>query len=246
MIWISLTLLSILAMLPLGLSIGRGTRAKDWPDAALSLRRAQLAELDLDLADGRIGVSEHANASLEVQRRLLAGADEREDGPITSGKKSPLMAALAVLPAIAVLLYLADGSPGMPSVPPDAIVAEPMAMPASNGQRSAETVPGAEGDALRSGHIGRGKDDAGRGNMQAAAAEWQAALAIRFDPALAVVTAEALTEAAGHVTDAAAVLFRRALAGAPAHASWRAMVEKRLSEAAIRSGTDCDAAIAGN
>jgi cytochrome c-type biogenesis protein CcmH len=245
MIWIALTLLSILAMLPLGLWIGRGTHAKDWRDAALSLHRAQLAELDLDLADGRIGVSEHANGSLEVQRRLLAVADEREDGPITSGK-SPLMAALAVLPAIAVLLYLAGGSPGMPSIPPDAIVAEPMAMLASNGQRSAESVPGAEGDALRSGHIDRGKDEAGRGNMQAAAAEWQAALAIRFDPALAVVTAEALTESAGHVTDAAAVLFRRALADAPAHTSWRAMVERRLSEAAIRGGTDGDAAITGN
>ena len=40
----------------------------------MALHRAQLAELDRDLAEGRIAAAEHANAVLEVQRRLLTAA----------------------------------------------------------------------------------------------------------------------------------------------------------------------------
>ena len=64
--------------------------------------------------------------------------------------------------------------------------------------------------------------------MMGAAKAWQRALANRFDPTLAAETAEAMTEANGHVTPAAAALFRRALAAAPADAPWRGMVERRL------------------
>ena len=67
----------------------------------------------------------------------------------------------------------------------------------------------------------------------AAAEAWMAALQARFDPALAVRAAEALTRAEGRVTDASAALFRRALVGAPPNAPWRATAETRLGPGAF-------------
>ena len=80
----------------------------------------------------------------------------------------------------------------------------------------------------REGYILLGGAEARLGNMPEAADAWQKALAAKFDPTLAAETAEAMTEATGHVTPAAEALFRRALAAAPADAPWRAMVERRL------------------
>jgi cytochrome c-type biogenesis protein CcmH len=68
------------------------------------------------------------------------------------------------------------------------------------------------------------------GRMQQAATAWCTALDTRFDPTLAAEAGEALTESAGHVTDQAATLFRRALADSPADAPWRPMAEKRLAQ----------------
>jgi cytochrome c-type biogenesis protein CcmH len=81
----------------------------------------------------------------------------------------------------------------------------------------------------RQGYVLLGNAEASRGNMPEAAAAWGTALAAHFDPTLAVETAEAMTEAAGHVTDESAALFRRALAEAPADAPWRPMAEKRIA-----------------
>ena len=51
------------------------------------------------------------------------------------------------------------------------------------------------------------------------------------DPTLAVETAEAMSEAAGQVTDDAKALFQRALDTAPPNAPWRVMAQRRLSGA---------------
>jgi cytochrome c-type biogenesis protein CcmH len=78
MIWLGIVLLAAIALAPLALSLRRTAAARGRQEAAIALHRAQLAELDRDLADGRIAAAEHANAVLEVQRRLLAAAHARE------------------------------------------------------------------------------------------------------------------------------------------------------------------------
>ncbi len=75
-----------------------------------------------------------------------------------------------------------------------------------------------------------GNAEASRGRFQEAADAWRIALTVRFDPTIAAEAAEAITEVNGRVTEEAAVLFRRALAAAPADAPWRPMAERRLSE----------------
>jgi cytochrome c-type biogenesis protein CcmH len=235
MIWLVLALLVLVAMAPLALSIRQRARARGRREAALALHRAQLAELDRDLADGQIGKEEHDAAVLEVQRRLLAVADTAEDRPGGTAT-GPLVTALIAVPVAAFALYIVGGSPGMPSFRhADVLIAQreeavrDAALIAKLRAGLARLDP--KSDTAREGYVLLGNAEASRGNMPAAAEAWNVALAARFDPTLAAETAEAMTEAAGRVTDDAATLFRRALAEAPADAPWRPMAEKRLAAA---------------
>jgi cytochrome c-type biogenesis protein CcmH len=234
-IWIALALLATLAMAPLGLVLGNRATARGRRDAAIALHRAQLAELDRDLDEGRIAAAEHATARLEVQRRLLAAADT-PDTQTRARSPMPLVAALLLVPAAAIGLYLVTGSPGMPSAPFAARQAEAQKqnqemdrMVAQLQERLAKLDPHAL--EARQGYVLLGNVEANRGNLAAAAAAWQSALAASFDPTIAVETAEALTRANGHVTPEAAALFRRALDAAPRDAPWREAAEARLASA---------------
>ncbi len=235
MIWLLLALLAVAAMMPLAVSACLTARARGRREAALALHRAQLAELDRDLADGQIGAAEHANAVLEVQRRLLAVAEAQEDTP-ASAATAPLLTALIAVPAAGFALYMAGGSPDLPSITHSQVVAEQRAQAQQDDALIAKLRAGLatmdpKSDTTREGYVLLGNAEASRGNMPAAAQAWQTALDARFDPTLAVETAEAMTEAAGHVTDESAALFRRALAAAPPNAPWRPMAEKRIAEA---------------
>ena len=195
-----------------------------------------MAELDRDLAEGRIGAPEHGSATLEVQRRLLAAANSADDRTSESSR-SAVLAAVLLTPVAAFLLYLAGGSPGLPEAPIKKRLAAAEAQ-ARTGEalieqlraRLAQLDPHSE--QARNGYILLGNVEAHRGNMPAAAAAWGTALSTRFEPTLAMETAEAMTESAGHVTDEAAALFRQALDEAPPDARWRPMAERRLSERA--------------
>src|SRR5436309_1924680 len=113
MIWLAIVLLAAIALAPLALSLRRAEVARSRREAAIALHRAQLAELERELADGRIAPAEHANAVLEVQRRLLAAAGGPEDAPQT-GSRSPVLIALALVPLGAVALYVVGGYPNLP------------------------------------------------------------------------------------------------------------------------------------
>lgn len=232
MIWLAIAGLAALVLAPLGFSLFSTARARGRQDAALALHRAQLAELDRDLADQRIGMPEHAAAVLEVQRRMLAEAGRADPEPVSAGR-SPVWAALLLVPVAALALYLVGGSPELPAAPLAARIAAAEArarkeMALIAALKTALTRIDPASPKAREGYILLGSAEARLGNMPEAAAAWQKALAARFDPTLAAETAEALTEANGHVTPEAAALFRRALAGAPPHAPWRVMVERRL------------------
>ena len=234
MIWVALLLLAAAAVGPLAWSLRRAARSLGRREADIALHRAQLAELDRDLAEGRIAPSEHAAAVLEVQRRLLAAAESAESGA-SHTSRVPVLAVLVLVPAAALLLYLPGGSPLLPAQP----LAERMAKADQRAhqasvlvgelrQRLASLDPRSE--RAREGYILLGNFEDSRGNLPGAAEAWHKALDARFDPTLAAQTAEAMTRANGQVSAEAAALFRRALAEAPADAPWRSIAEQRLSE----------------
>jgi cytochrome c-type biogenesis protein CcmH len=233
-IWLGIVLLAAIVLAPLAFSVRRAAAARSRREAAIALHRAQLAELDRDLAEGRIGAPEHASAMLEVQRRLLAAAGSTDTAPRASSR-GPVLATLALVPLGALVLYLLGGSPELPSVPlADRIAAErardaqAAALIAQLRRRLDELDPHTE--QARQGYILLGNAEATRGRLQDAADAWRIALATRFDPTIAAEAAEALSEAQGRVTEEAAALFRRALDVAAPDAPWRPMAQKRLSE----------------
>ena len=234
MIWLAIVLLAAITLAPLALSLRRTAAARGRQEAAVALHRAQLAELDRDLADGRIAAAEHANAVLEVQRRLLVAAGGAETAS-RSSSRGPVLFALVLVPLGGLVLYLMGGSPELPAVPlADRIAAarereaREAALIGQLRQRLSQIDPHSE--QARQGYILLGNAEASRGRLQEAADAWRTALAARFDPTIAAEAAEALTEAHGRVDDEAASLFRRAIAESPADAPWRPMAQKRLSE----------------
>ena len=234
MIWLAILAVAVLAMAPLGFGLLRAAGSRGRREAALALHRGQLAELDRDLAEGRIAAPEHATALLELQRRMLAVAEDREPAAAASSR-APLGMALVLVPVAALALYLAGGVPWLPSMPrnPELAAArrqmrDEAALIPLLRERLAALDPHSE--QTRQGYMLLGGAEAKQGDMTAAAKSWRTALAIRFDPTLAVETAEAITESQGGVNLEAANLFRRALAEAPPDAPWRPMAEKRLAQ----------------
>jgi cytochrome c-type biogenesis protein CcmH len=238
MIWVALLLLAAAAVAPLCLALRQQTAARGRREAALALHRAQLAELDRDLSEGRIAAPEHEIARLEIQRRLLA-ADGAADRQATRSGRAPILAAMVIVPAAALGLYLLGGTPDMPAAPLAARIAAARAR-AEQAQtlitelraRLAKMDP--HSDTARQGFVLLGGAEAGRGNLPAAVEAWRTALGTKFDPTLAAETAEALSEINGRPDPEATELFRRALASAPPDAPWRPMAERRLREANAR------------
>ncbi len=228
MIWAAILVLAAAALAPLATVLRRRTAARGGRDPALALHRDQLAELDRDLAEGRILPTEHATAKLEVQRRLLHAAEAEEDAA-RPGSRVPVVAALALVPVLALGLYVVGGSPGLPGASSqEAHSAEEDVLIAQLRERLAAMDPHSE--QARQGFLLLGNIEESRGNDADAAAALRAALQVRFDPVLAARAAEAATRAEGGISDSTASLYRRALAAAPPDAPWRQVVEQRLAE----------------
>jgi cytochrome c-type biogenesis protein CcmH len=244
MIWVFMFLLALLTVAPLGLYAWRGARLRSRQYASIALHRAQLRELDQELADGRIVVEEHAAAKLEVQRRLLSDAALTESVGKPAGTSSIVLTAVLV-PAVALLLYLRLGQPQFP--PKDAVTGAPQPTAAGATEDPAKAARDEEligqlkarlevmdqhADRTVQGYQILGQAELSRGHLAEAGDAWKHVLAEKFDPTLAAETAEVLTEAAGDkITPEALALFKRALAEAPADAPWRPMAEKRVAEA---------------
>ena len=88
MIWAWIAALALAVMAPLGWVLLRAPRARGRAEADRALFHAQLAELDRELAEGRMDAAAHRDAVLEVQRRLLAAPAPE---PAPAGSKLPLV-----------------------------------------------------------------------------------------------------------------------------------------------------------
>jgi cytochrome c-type biogenesis protein CcmH len=230
---LALFALVVLAPLALVLCGRQGVRSRR--ESALAIHRAQLAELDRDLAEGRLAPEDHAAAKLEVQRRLLAAADAPEPAPARANRR-PVLAVLVLVPLLAAGLYAIDGHPFLPAAPLASRLAE-----AARSAQDAEALVAMlrtrlatldqHSDLARQGYMLLGNSEDALGHLPDAVAAWRKALEIRFDPALAALVAEAQTRIEGKVSADSAALFRRALAEGPANAPWRKTAEQRLAEA---------------
>ena len=184
-------------MAPLGWSLAHRTSLRGRRAADLALHQAQLAELDADIAAGRVSPHDQETAKLEVQRRLLAAAGLREAAP-AAGRRTPLLAALVLVPLAAAALYWLGGHPELPAAPLAARIAsgevqsrEERVLLAALQTRIARLDPRSE--QAREGHVLLGNAEARWGNLTAAAKAWGAALAVRPDPALAARLTQAQT-----------------------------------------------------
>jgi len=230
--WSALLLLAIAASVPLAWVVWARGGVRGRRDVAVGLHRAQLEELDRDLAMGRIGPAEHGQARLEVQRRMLAAAGEADAPVAERGGRWVVLAAVLIAPVAALGLYLINGQPALPSAPfahrAEIEAAETDRLIATLRQRLAGMD--ARSEQARQGYVLLGNIEASRGNYAQAAAAWRAALAVAFDPTIAAEAAESIVRAGGVITPEAADLFRRALAAAPADAEWRELATERLKQ----------------
>jgi cytochrome c-type biogenesis protein CcmH len=212
-IWLLVGLVALAAMAPLAIAVLRPARARGRAEADLALYRAQLAELDREREAGRMDAAAHAAATLEVQRRILA-APKEEGATAARTSAAILAAALFLVPAGGIALYLLRGTPDMPSAPWDLRrqqqEAEQQLLDALRA-RLAQVPPDSE--AARQGLVLLGNAERNRGRPEPAAEAWARALAIRFDPELAGDLAEL------HISDGdpatAALLLTRALGSVP-------------------------------
>lgn len=206
MIFLLMLVLTLVLMLPLFLSFGKGRNLPDRRETAMAIHWAQLDELARDLAESRIGRQEYAGARLEVERRLLSAdslSESRQDG----NARNLLIATIIVIPVMAFLLYLPGGTPDIPSEPHAAWVAREQAE-----HQQAEILIVALRATLTTLDPNSPK-----------ASQAQAYLA------------EMLAQDQGEFTPESIALFKQSMRNAPAGAPWRKLDEQRLAEAQAMS-----------
>jgi cytochrome c-type biogenesis protein CcmH len=98
------------------------SRRRETPDPAretgLAVYRDQFAEIERDRARNLIGEPEAKFAGVEVGRRLLAAADKIADfSQNSTARRAAALIALAVIPTVALGLYLLLGSPDLSGAP---------------------------------------------------------------------------------------------------------------------------------
>ncbi|MGD9767764.1 MAG: c-type cytochrome biogenesis protein CcmI [Pseudolabrys sp.] len=119
-LWFVFALMTAAAVFALLWPLGR-RRAPAAAGHDVAVYRDQLAEIDRDAASGLISISDADTARIEISRRLLRAADrESEAAPLagsTLRRRVAALAALVLLPAVAVALYVTLGSPDLPAAP---------------------------------------------------------------------------------------------------------------------------------
>ncbi|NHN88252.1 c-type cytochrome biogenesis protein CcmI [Acetobacter conturbans] len=234
MIWPGIAFLSVLTLLPAGVTVWRRSAARDERSAALELHEAQLVELDRDLDVGMIVPSEHGIARLEIQRRILV-ADQAPAVMVDRAARTRIAIALALIPMFAVALYLTGGHPGFPAQPLKPRLEAMAARDAKAGKvidqlKDALAKMPADDPSLRQGYILLGQAEASRGHDKGAADAWRKALALEFQPDLAIQLAEEQVRVDGHISAESLALYQRALEAAPKDAPWRQAVEQRIAQ----------------
>jgi cytochrome c-type biogenesis protein CcmH len=122
LLWIAFALMTAAALVAVLMPLARPARQDDAADTGtLAVYRHQLDEIEAERARGLVDPAEAAAARIEVSRRLLASAPvEDQKSPaasLPSGRAPVALAVAALVPLLTLVLYLAHGSPGLPSFP---------------------------------------------------------------------------------------------------------------------------------
>ncbi|WP_176244887.1 c-type cytochrome biogenesis protein CcmI [Oceanibacterium hippocampi] len=123
MLWIIFAGLTLLALAFLLLPLLRaGERAASRSTFGLNVYRNQLDNLAEERARGALTEAEEAAARVEIERRMLRTADEKDkgsQGASGGGRGAVVSAALiaVLVPAAAMLIYARLGNPGLPDRP---------------------------------------------------------------------------------------------------------------------------------
>ena len=120
MLWIIFALMTAAAVFAVLRPLGQKPSAARGGSDRL-VYQDQLREIDRDRAAGLIGETEAATARIEISRRLLAAAATEAQvsaAPAAAQaawhRRLAVIAALAIVPAVALGLYLKLGSPDVP------------------------------------------------------------------------------------------------------------------------------------
>ncbi|GAJ28096.1 c-type cytochrome biogenesis protein CcmI [Acidomonas methanolica] len=238
MTWLGLTLIGVLALLPLLWGLRKrvaATPSKDLVDeraSALALYRGQLEELARDRALGLVAPEEFESARIEVQRRLLA-ADRIGTSALAGSGRGRIATVILLIPVGALGLYLVNGHPTLPPQPGRQGTAESvdpkMAALLDRLQGAVQHMTPAD-PAYAQGHALLGQVEEARGQTDAAVRDYHLALAAKFEPVLALRVAELQRANEGRISADTLSLYRRALDAAPKDAPWRMDVEARIAQ----------------
>ncbi len=129
-LWIVFAFLTAAVRAAVRAPLARRARPDEWEGASeagsVAVYRDQLVEIESDRIRGVLSPAEAAAAKLEVSRRLLASAARSERIDPAAASRAALqesrhatiaLAIAVVVPLLTLGLYLAHGSPGMPSAP---------------------------------------------------------------------------------------------------------------------------------
>ncbi|MBM3569637.1 MAG: c-type cytochrome biogenesis protein CcmI [Alphaproteobacteria bacterium] len=168
-LYLALGALTVLALVGAAWPLIRGGRAEDAGGQELAVYRAQLKELDQDVARGLISAAEREAAEVEIQRRMLRAADRAQARPAAPRSPLALYGLAIALPAIGFGLYAVLGSPSVPDQPLAARVAAGDAEMVALADRLAERLRGRPDDARGWMLLGRTQGVLGRWSEAVAA-----------------------------------------------------------------------------
>jgi cytochrome c-type biogenesis protein CcmH len=119
-LWFVLALMTLAAIFAVLWPLGRNAAPRaDAAGSSVAVYRDQLDEIERDRASGRLSDADAESARIEISRRLLAAADESAASERRSiwGRRAAALAAMLLLPLVAVGFYAPLGSPQLPAAP---------------------------------------------------------------------------------------------------------------------------------
>jgi cytochrome c-type biogenesis protein CcmH len=118
--WFIVALLVLAALITLLRPLLRAPAENgDASEASIAIFRRQFTQIDTEAAQGRLSADEAAGARVEITRRMLASADQQAHDPAPnrspdmSWRIAAMIGITALLPAAALAVYSAVGSPAI-------------------------------------------------------------------------------------------------------------------------------------
>lgn len=129
MIWLLFAGMTLVALGALLFPLWRARLAGDATgDLGVAIYRAQVAEIDRDLAGGRIASNDAQIARAEAARRLIAEGSSSPTALPSGSRRTVATAVVLAVCGAGILLYLRIGNPGMPDLPLQARLSSPQKM----------------------------------------------------------------------------------------------------------------------